>query len=151
MHCKGCYAKQFGPVSTSQTVNETAAQIKPFGGDKASNSNLVDKVGFNTNLGKKSEFGSGSLTKPTSQSNIKLGSDICPTCFKKVFFAEQIVGPGGVKYHKDTCFKCSVCRKALDSFTVAEKDTALFCKGDYQKLYGPHGNRVGVATLEARV
>lgn len=150
MHCKGCYAKQFGPVSTSQTVNETAAQIKPFPGTSPSGSNSNISKGpitssSNSNLSKSGAFGSGSIVKPQSQANSKAG-DICPTCNKKVYFAEQMVGPGGVRYHKDSCFKCSVCKKMLDSTTVAEKETVLFCKTDYAKLFGPHGNSIDLNT-----
>ncbi|RKO88833.1 hypothetical protein BDK51DRAFT_9665, partial [Blyttiomyces helicus] len=49
------------------------------------------------------------------------GSAGCPKCTKSVYFAEQVLGPGGTKYHK-LCFRCSECNKMLDSMTMAEKD-----------------------------
>lgn len=70
------------------------------------------------------------------------GTDICPTCEKKVYFAEAIAGPGSTKYHR-VCFKCSVCRKMLDSSTMAERENVLYCGTDYTKLYGSKGNRGG--------
>ncbi|KAJ3368303.1 Cysteine and glycine-rich protein 1 [Kappamyces sp. JEL0680] len=70
------------------------------------------------------------------------GTDICPVCQKKVYFAEQALGPGGIKYHK-LCFKCSVCKKQVDSSSLCEKDNVLYCRGDYQKLFGPKGTRSG--------
>ncbi|KAJ3118766.1 Cysteine and glycine-rich protein 1 [Physocladia obscura] len=36
----------------------------------------------------------------------------CPRCGKQVYFAEQIFGPGGIKYHK-LCFRCTDCGKGL--------------------------------------
>lgn len=109
-----------------------------------SNTNLAASTGSNEKLSSSQgnlSSSQGSLAKQFG------GSDVCPTCQKKVYFAEQVIGPGSVKYHK-LCFKCSVCRKQLDSTTMCEdKDHVLFCQTDYTKLYGPKGNRAG-ATLE---
>ncbi|KAJ3389363.1 Cysteine and glycine-rich protein 1 [Entophlyctis sp. JEL0112] len=67
----------------------------------------------------------------------------CPKCGKQVYFAEQIIGPGGVKYHK-TCFRCTDCGKGLDATTLAEKDNVLFCKTCHTKKFGPKGYGFGV-------
>ncbi|KAJ3083113.1 hypothetical protein HDU99_000581 [Rhizoclosmatium hyalinum] len=67
----------------------------------------------------------------------------CPRCGKQVYFAEQVLGPAGVKYHK-LCFRCSDCGKSLDSTTMTEKESVLFCKTCYNKKWGPKGFGYGV-------
>lgn len=66
----------------------------------------------------------------------------CPKCSKQVYFAEQVFGPGGYRYHK-MCFKCGECNKTLDSTTMTEKNNMLYCKGCYGKLHGPRGYGFG--------
>lgn len=65
-------------------------------------------------------------------------SDRCPRCDKAVYFAEQMLGPGGIKYHK-TCMKCTDCNKSVDSTTMADKDKVLYCKPCYGRKFGPKG------------
>ncbi|KAI9202912.1 uncharacterized protein BJ171DRAFT_512579 [Polychytrium aggregatum] len=69
----------------------------------------------------------------------KFGStDICPRCGKAVYFAEQALGPGNTKYHK-SCFLRSECNRTLDSSSMAERDSAIFCRSCYGKKFGPKG------------
>lgn len=65
----------------------------------------------------------------------------CPVCNKSVYAAEERVA-GGYKYHK-TCFKCSMCQKALDSTNCAEHEKVLFCKNCHARNYGPKGYGFG--------
>ncbi|XP_034654122.1 muscle LIM protein Mlp84B isoform X2 [Drosophila subobscura] len=65
----------------------------------------------------------------------------CPACGKSVYAAEERVA-GGYKFHK-TCFKCSMCNKALDSTNCAEHEKVLFCKNCHGRKYGPKGYGFG--------
>ncbi|KAJ8245376.1 hypothetical protein GJAV_G00270090, partial [Gymnothorax javanicus] len=75
------------------------------------------------------------------------GGNTCAACQKTVYFAEEVQSDGN-HYHK-ACFICSVCRKWLDSTTVANHDDVLFCKSCYNKKYGTkgYGYGVGAGTL----
>uniref|UniRef100_A0A3B1JT42 Cysteine and glycine-rich protein 2 n=1 Tax=Astyanax mexicanus TaxID=7994 RepID=A0A3B1JT42_ASTMX len=55
------------------------------------------------------------------------GGNRCESCGEKVIHAEE-VQCDGKNFHK-CCFLCSVCRKGLDSTTVANHDTELYCYG----------------------
>jgi len=83
-----------------------------------------------------------------TNTNLKVGAgDICPRCEKKVYFAEQLIGPGSVKYHK-TCFRCSECNKLLDSSTfVDNKEGTVFCRQCHGKKFGP---KVGFIVRDSR-
>ncbi|KRG04886.1 muscle LIM protein 1 isoform X1 [Drosophila mojavensis] len=65
----------------------------------------------------------------------------CPACGKSVYAAEERVA-GGYKFHK-TCFKCSMCNKALDSTNCTEHEKTLFCKNCHGRKYGPKGYGFG--------
>uniref|UniRef100_A0A3B1ING0 Cysteine and glycine-rich protein 2 n=1 Tax=Astyanax mexicanus TaxID=7994 RepID=A0A3B1ING0_ASTMX len=69
------------------------------------------------------------------------GGNRCESCGEKVYHAEE-VQCDGKNFHK-CCFLCSVCRKGLDSTTVANHDTELYCKSCYGKKYGPKGYGYG--------
>ncbi|KAH6567988.1 hypothetical protein BASA50_001153 [Batrachochytrium salamandrivorans] len=80
-------------------------------------------------------------TRPSTASKYG-GSPACAKCTKAVYFAEQVIGPGNIKYHK-TCFKCSSCNKQLDTGTASNKDTAIFCKPCHGRQFGPKGYGFG--------
>ncbi|CAF1107339.1 unnamed protein product [Didymodactylos carnosus] len=66
----------------------------------------------------------------------------CPRCNQNVYAAEEVPA-AGKKFHK-MCFKCGLCKKMLESTTVAEHDGNLFCKQCYARKYGPKGCGYGV-------
>jgi cysteine/glycine-rich protein len=66
------------------------------------------------------------------------GSDQCPTCNKVVYFAEQVIGPQGIKYHK-LCFKCIDCNKLLDPSNCTDNEGKVYCKSCHGKNFGPKG------------
>jgi cysteine/glycine-rich protein len=66
-----------------------------------------------------------------------VGAPKCPVCSKSVYAAEQVLAIGN-SYHK-ACFKCSDCRKWLDSTSANDHDGTLFCKNCYGKAHGPKG------------
>lgn len=70
-------------------------------------------------------------------------SDMCGRCGKAVFFAEKVMGGGGI-YHK-ACFNCTACGKKLDSTTVTQAEGDIFCKSCYGKHFGPKGFGFGQA------
>ncbi|XP_018360703.1 PREDICTED: muscle LIM protein 1-like isoform X3 [Trachymyrmex cornetzi] len=65
----------------------------------------------------------------------------CPKCDKSVYAAEERVA-GGLKWHK-TCFKCGLCKKALDSTNCTEHERELYCKVCYGRKFGPKGYGFG--------
>ncbi|KAI4878065.1 hypothetical protein NFI96_011677 [Prochilodus magdalenae] len=69
------------------------------------------------------------------------GGNRCVSCGGTVYHAEE-VQCDGKSFHK-SCFVCMVCRKGLDSTTVAIHDTELYCKSCYGKKYGPKGYGYG--------
>ncbi|MEQ2218074.1 hypothetical protein XENOCAPTIV_029017 [Xenoophorus captivus] len=69
------------------------------------------------------------------------GGNKCSACRGTVYHAEE-VQCDGKSFHK-CCFLCMVCRKGLDSTTVAIHDQEIYCKSCYGKKYGPKGYGYG--------
>ncbi|XP_073434430.1 cysteine and glycine-rich protein 3 [Dendrobates tinctorius] len=69
------------------------------------------------------------------------GGAKCGACGKTVYHAEEIQC-NGRSFHKP-CFICMVCRKALDSTTVAAHESEIYCKSCYGRKYGPKGYGYG--------
>ncbi|CAF0851331.1 unnamed protein product [Rotaria sordida] len=61
----------------------------------------------------------------------------CPKCNQNVYAAEEVPA-AGKKFHK-MCFKCGLCKKMLESTTLAEHEGNLFCKQCYARKFGPKG------------
>ncbi|KAB5593733.1 Cysteine and glycine-rich protein 3 [Ceratobasidium theobromae] len=77
--------------------------------------------------------------RPTvASSNVFGGRVECPRCAKAVYHAEQVIGPGGRKYHK-LCFRCIQCNSSLDASKLTEKDGEPMCRNCYSKTHGPQG------------
>ncbi|MBN3271569.1 CSRP2 protein, partial [Polyodon spathula] len=69
------------------------------------------------------------------------GGNKCTACKQNVYHAEE-VQCDGKSFHK-CCFLCMVCRKCLDSTTLAIHDDEIYCKSCYGKKYGPKGYGYG--------
>uniref|UniRef100_A0A8C5LZC0 Cysteine and glycine-rich protein 1 n=1 Tax=Leptobrachium leishanense TaxID=445787 RepID=A0A8C5LZC0_9ANUR len=69
------------------------------------------------------------------------GGKKCPVCQKTVYFAEEVQCEGN-SFHK-SCFLCMVCKKNLDSTTVAIHADEIYCKSCYAKKHGPKGYGFG--------
>uniref|UniRef100_A0A803WC69 Cysteine and glycine-rich protein 1 n=1 Tax=Ficedula albicollis TaxID=59894 RepID=A0A803WC69_FICAL len=69
------------------------------------------------------------------------GGKKCGVCQKAVYFAEEVQCEGN-SFHK-SCFLCMVCKKNLDSTTVAVHGEEIYCKSCYGKKYGPKGYGYG--------
>ncbi|XP_073522728.1 cysteine and glycine-rich protein 1 [Phyllobates terribilis] len=69
------------------------------------------------------------------------GGKKCSVCNTSVYFAEEVQCEGG-SFHK-SCFLCMVCKKNLDSTTVAIHGNEIYCKSCYGKKYGPKGYGFG--------
>ncbi|KAJ3586751.1 hypothetical protein NHX12_013145 [Muraenolepis orangiensis] len=69
------------------------------------------------------------------------GGNKCGSCQKTVYFAEEVQCDGR-SFHK-SCFLCMVCKKNLDSTTIAVHMDEIFCKACYGKKYGPKGYGYG--------
>ncbi|KAM3878291.1 cysteine and glycine-rich protein 1b isoform 2-T2 [Diretmus argenteus] len=69
------------------------------------------------------------------------GGNKCGCCQKTVYFAEEVQCEGK-SWHK-SCFRCMVCKKNLDSTTVAVHVDEIYCKSCYGKKYGPKGYGFG--------
>lgn len=41
--------------------------------------------------------------------------------------AEKMMG-GGYAWHKSTCFTCKECNKRLDTTTLCERESDIYCK-----------------------
>uniref|UniRef100_A0A9J8AU32 Cysteine and glycine-rich protein 2 n=1 Tax=Cyprinus carpio carpio TaxID=630221 RepID=A0A9J8AU32_CYPCA len=69
------------------------------------------------------------------------GGNKCGACRGTVYHAEEVQCDGG-SFHK-CCFLCMVCRKGLDSTTLAIHEQEIYCKSCYGKKYGPKGYGYG--------
>ncbi|GAA5971781.1 hypothetical protein JCM21900_003119 [Sporobolomyces salmonicolor] len=74
------------------------------------------------------------------------GAPKCPTCGKSVYFAEQVLGPGGVAYHK-LCLKCVACGKILEPRLLVDHDGEAYCKACHGKSFGTKGYGAGGALV----
>ncbi|TPX62594.1 hypothetical protein PhCBS80983_g00407 [Powellomyces hirtus] len=150
-YCKMCYGKMFGPkgygfgsgagiLNTDTTISD-AQRFSPSGSRAGSQTSLTSSNGSASNLARTPSgnisAGSAAVGAPTIKPKFG-GADSCPNCHKAVYFAEQVVGPMGVKYHK-LCFRCKECNKMLDSTTIADRDGVIYCKGCHGKHFGPKG------------
>ncbi|XP_023666772.2 cysteine and glycine-rich protein 2-like isoform X2 [Paramormyrops kingsleyae] len=69
------------------------------------------------------------------------GGNKCTACQGMVYHAEE-VQCDGKSFHR-CCFLCMVCRKGLDSTTLAIHHKEIYCKSCYGKKYGPKGYGYG--------
>uniref|UniRef100_A0A8C0MA50 Cysteine and glycine-rich protein 2 n=1 Tax=Canis lupus familiaris TaxID=9615 RepID=A0A8C0MA50_CANLF len=69
------------------------------------------------------------------------GGNRCAACGGTVYHAEEVQCDGR-SFHR-CCFLCMVCRKNLDSTTVAIHDEEIYCRSCYGKKYGPKGYGYG--------
>ncbi|GAA5846059.1 hypothetical protein JCM5353_005457 [Sporobolomyces roseus] len=74
------------------------------------------------------------------------GAPTCPTCDKKVYAAEQTLGPGGRAFHK-LCLKCAACGKLLEPRLLVDHDGLAYCKSCHGKSFGTKGYGVGGALV----
>ena len=65
------------------------------------------------------------------------GGNKCGACGRTVYHAEEVQCDGR-SFHR-CCFLCMVCRKNLDSTTVAIRAEEIYCKSCYGKKCGPEG------------
>mmetsp|Transcript_43876 Transcript_43876/g.70189 ORF Transcript_43876/g.70189 Transcript_43876/m.70189 type:complete len:85 (-) Transcript_43876:185-439(-) len=73
-----------------------------------------------------------------------MGGNGCPVCSKSVGFAEKVSAMNAT-WHKD-CFACNECKKRLDTGSFCDgKDSKVYCKNCYAKLFGPKGYGYGGA------
>jgi cysteine/glycine-rich protein len=136
-YCKTCYGRLFGPKGHGLGL---------------STESKITAVVSNTSLerGKEMKSNQSLEPKPERNSNPKLfdapsngpNQNECASCKKVVYHAEQVIGPGGIKYHK-SCFKCSECSRFLDSRNLTDSKNVLFCKGCHGKNFGPKGYGYG--------
>lgn len=73
----------------------------------------------------------------------------CAKCGKAVYMAEELLA-AGKKWHK-LCFKCTKCKKMLDSSTMAEHGGDLYCKACHTRSFGTsgYGYGIGAGTLSS--
>ncbi|KAI9348641.1 hypothetical protein BDR26DRAFT_853637 [Obelidium mucronatum] len=161
-YCKTCYGKLFGPKGMNRfaeiriwnnmlNMDTVVADHQKFGGSSDNISTASVSTLSNSAVVAESTSGTAPVISQASaifEQKAKLSTPAvtaggCPRCSKQVYFAEQILGPGGVKYHK-LCFRCSDCGKSLDSTNMADKDSVLFCKTCHSKKFGPKGYGFGV-------
>ena len=90
--------------------------------------------------------GDGKQYLPTRK-EIVTNPNACGKCNKAVYMAEEVLA-AGKKWHK-MCFKCTNCKKLLDSSTMASHDGDLYCKSCHVRKFGTsgYGYGVGAGTL----
>ncbi|KAJ3132080.1 hypothetical protein HK101_004638 [Irineochytrium annulatum] len=154
-YCKACYGKLYGPkgygygggagtLSMETKIDRFSPSGTPRYGSLADLSSSSSTGGSATLAGGSTSSSVSHLAEKAKvgSANATVVGGSCPRCSKQVYFAEQMLGPGGVKYHK-LCFRCTDCNKGLDSTSVAEKDNVLYCKACHGKHFGPKGYGYG--------
>ena len=63
------------------------------------------------------------------------GAPKCPRCTKSVYEAEE-VRAAGQRFHVQ-CFTCSDCHTRLNSTTLCDANSDIFCSACYAKRFGP--------------
>jgi len=71
----------------------------------------------------------------------------CGRCGKSVYAAEETKAIGK-SWHTQNCFSCKECGAALDSKTLQDNGTDIFCVSCYGKLLGPKGFRGGAGAFQ---
>lgn len=164
LYCKNCHARNFGPRGESfrgdvkqpnitKEPNEFNFFCKGYGYSSGAAFLSVDRPPSPTKSSPATPISpssgeTDSTLRPASPSKATItakqipgiggASDTCPTCSKAVYFAEKVMGPGNVAYHK-LCFKCSSCAKLLESGNCTESKNGVMCKACYGKEFGPKG------------
>lgn len=153
IYCKTCYSKNFGPKAYGYNLPGHHLSTEAPNGiansdsqNNLSSSRSGELSGSRGSVHASNASLSGNTSyRPKSQVASSIGNvvtankDECPTCHKTVYFAEQVVGPNSVKYHK-ICFKCTSCRKTLDGVSCTPtNDGTPYCKTCYGKSFGPKG------------
>lgn len=145
IYCKQCYSRLFGPKGYG--FGGGSGALSMFNGEKEEpNSNVPHTAQAYVapksapvvpNNGNRPKFG---------------GNDVCPRCNKVVYMAEKMMG-GGFAWHKNTCFNCKECHKHLESTTLCERESEIYCKACYGKMYGPkyYGHGQITAPIEGEV
>jgi hypothetical protein len=67
----------------------------------------------------------------------------CHRCGKTVYAAEQIAGPGDLKFHR-WCYKCKSCNKKIEPSTLAVHENEVYCRACHSKNFGMRGYGHGV-------
>jgi cysteine and glycine-rich protein len=157
IYCKGCYAKLFGPsgfgfgalhhtktgkaavnapppqpsrapaaVESKAVPSRAPTYAPPAAAAAASAAPAAGSVSRNPfkarDTGSRPRFG---------------GGEKCGVCSKSVYAAERVAGAGQV-FHK-TCFKCTTCKRSLDSTNLSDRNGVLYCSPCYGKDFGPKG------------
>merc|ERR1711931_614788 len=75
----------------------------------------------------------------------------CPACSTSVFLAESFMAADRKPFHKK-CVKCKTCNKVLNTSTLNEHQTQLYCKACYENIFMPQDfsclNYGGIVTPE---
>ncbi|KAJ2810748.1 hypothetical protein H4S07_002496 [Coemansia furcata] len=60
-----------------------------------------------------------------------------------------IIGPDG-PWHR-SCFKCNECRRGLDTATMAEHASEVYCRNCHNRMFGPGASRVAATEASGAV
>ncbi|UXI19071.1 hypothetical protein NH340_JMT05014 [Sarcoptes scabiei] len=138
IYCKQCYGRLFGPKGYG--YGSGAGTLSMLTGEKCSNEPPTSNIPSTAQAfvaPKKAQPLSSIANNQSSIRPFKFGTtDICPRCQKAVYMAEKMMG-GGYAWHKTTCFTCKECKKRLDTTSLCERESEIYCKTCYGKLYGP--------------
>lgn len=140
MYCKSCYGRLFGPKGYGFGVG--AGVLSMDDGSKYENGPPT------SNIPATLEAYVAPLKQQTTNNNVGIsnnnkprpkwgGCDYCLRCSKQVYMAEKIMAAGG-PWHK-ACFTCRECNKRLDSHSIRERESDIYCNPCYGKNFGPKG------------
>lgn len=154
LFCRACYGRKFGPkgygfaggAGTGLSMDTGKRNQTPTDNVPLTAKAYVAPV---AEMGKLAMEGDGETEGEVNGENGERpaaaprwgGGEYCPRCNKQVFIAERKQAAGNVYHIK--CFACRDCSKRLDSGSLAETKTEIYCKICYGKHFGPKGYGFG--------
>lgn len=132
IYCKACYGRLFGPKGYGFAGGASGLSMDTGKPNEICRDNV-------------SHLAQAQVPQRLEKGGDASNNEICSSCSKAVYFAERVAGMGKV-YHK-SCFKCTACRRNLDSTLLTEHENNVYCKACYGKNFGPKGFGFGTAMM----
>jgi uncharacterized protein with PIN domain len=127
----------FTDTASELSDNLTPSSTSPTAGHSNSNVSINRVVYSSQHISSVTDPGLSDLLI-RKQPKFQPQAPKCNLCNKSVYKAEETRAANKI-FHK-FCFKCTSCKKLLETNTLTEHQGDLFCKVCYGKNFGPKGH-----------
>ncbi|XP_014669935.1 PREDICTED: cysteine and glycine-rich protein 1-like [Priapulus caudatus] len=134
VYCRNCYGKLFGPKGIGFGMGAGALSMDT--GDAYKHGVTRENV-----PGTAQAHVAGKSTESTVKPRWGV-TEHCPRCSGSVYMAEKVMA-AGQSWHRG-CFTCTTCKKKLDSTSLTERDSDIYCTTCYGRQFGPRGVGYGM-------